>query len=84
MIFRSKFFQNLALRTQYDSIRTPLPPMSAHYAWGRHRGTTYANIGAVGPVWTKIGAALGRFGGHGGKDVAKMATPSTLRSFCVK
>ena len=37
--------------------------MDAHYAWGWHRGTTYANMGAVGSVWTKIGAALGRFGG---------------------
>ena len=63
MIFRSKCFQNLALRTQYDSLRDQLSPMGAHYAWGRHRGTTYANMRAVGSVWTKIGAALGRFGG---------------------
>ena len=61
MIFRSKNFQNLALRTQYDSLRTHLPPIGAHYAWGWLRGTTYSNMGAVGPVWTEIGAALGRF-----------------------
>ena len=61
MIFRSKIFQNLALRTQYDSPRAHLPPMGAHYAWEWHRGTTYSNMGAVGPVWTEIGAALGRF-----------------------
>ena len=61
MIFRSNFFQNHALRTQYDSLRTKLPPMGDPYAWGWHRGTTYSNMGAVGPVWTEIGAALGRF-----------------------
>ena len=59
--FSIDFFQNLALRTQYDSLRTHLPPIGNHYAWGWHRGTTYSNMGAVGPVWTEIGAAIGRF-----------------------